>query len=788
MDLTTTAKIGIKPLPVTAALVKSDRLLVQALAKNGYSYVLLAITNARYRENCKTYFQSFKDSISALDNGYAEAVPGELAVPFPRSNEVNISTGPHTLNTIGLLSPWIELGATDPLINEFSFQVISNEIAYAQFLGVKKLLLAPPKNLNHLALFTNSLNSIFHTFSDIEISISLPICEDPQVNPTTGELIPIIDPLSTWDMWNTIRIQCNYHRNLTVSLGSPKQNIPEHVVNRWMLEPIRFYLISNSRFIPNSKNYPVLNKFNQLIIWKILQKKVLDCPILLLHGVDKESDLITNLRRSSLDDSLSHAYITVDNSKIYLGDPAFLEYLRYLIKSSSANIQLLPIEDFTISNLAAAKLDPSELRSIKSLQSPLQPLSSNLDNATYKVFEQDTAKYECYERAMISALMDLINIPRFQHVKSLPNFGATAFNTSALTLVEKESRSTVDPDTECLKILIVGPGRGPLIERLFAAIKFLNLDLHKVQITAVEKNPTVMVYLSQRNQDFWNNKVDIINADIRTWQPKTASQSGFNLVVSELLGSFGCNELSPECLYAVESYCDISNCIFIPKEYSSFAAPAISPSIYTKLLEGTDSDRFHKCYVPLCDQYDILSSKYSKLWTFQHPLPNKNTKRQAHTTLKCHRKGTIHGLLGFFHAELYNGIVISNCPTGSGPTPHNLVSWLPYFMPIEQPLQLTDDQELSVFVKRDTTKDRVWYEWSLESFIYLVLPSESTTSRSLNNSCTNIDQPTKVSLFNGLGQNGESRSSLEREEFQVRVRTGTTRIHNPNGMFHFMKL
>ncbi|KAG7695126.1 hypothetical protein KL930_001449 [Ogataea haglerorum] len=778
-------RIGIKPLPLTSALVKSDRLLVQTLTKNGYSCVLLAITNPGYRENCKSYFQSFKDSIK--EGGFG-AVPGELKVPFPRSNEVNIFTGPHTGNTIGMLSPWIELGANDPLINEFSLQVISNEIAYAQFLGIRRLLLAPPKDLNHLAVFTNSLNSILHKFSDIEISISLPICEDPQINPATGELIPIIDPLSTWDMWNTIRIHCNYHRNLTVSLASPKQNIPEHVVNRWLLEPIRFYLISSSRFIPNSKGYPVLNKYNQLIIWKIIQKKVLDPPIILLHGVDKESDLIANLRNSTLDDNSAQAYISVDGNKVYLGDLSFLDYLKYLIKSSSNHSQLLPIEEFTLSNLVMANLDPSELRSIKSLQTPLQPLSENLNNATYKVFEQDQAKYECYERALISSLMDLMNLPRFQHVRNLTNFGATAFNTSSLTVTEKVPDANGQQCFDYLKILVIGPGRGPLIERLFAAIKFLNLNLNKVHITAIEKSPTVMVYLSQRNQDFWNGKVEVVNADVRSWKPRDPTQSGFHLVISELLGSFGCNELSPECLYSVERYCDPDNSIFIPKEYTSFVAPAISPSIYTKLIECNDLSKFHTCYIPLCDEYDTLSSKYSKLWTFRHPLGNGNMKRQAHTILHCHRKGTIHGLLGFFQAELYNGIIISNCPTGSGPSPHNLVSWLPLFMPLEQPMQLTDDQELAVFVKRDTAPDRVWYEWSLESYIYLALTSESTLSRSSNNSSSAINQPGRLSLFSGAEQSGASRSSMESDEYQVRVRTGTTRIHNPNGMFHSMKL
>ena len=42
----------------------------------------------------------------------------------------------------------------------------------------------------------------------------------------------------------------------------------------------------------------------------------------------------------------------------------------------------------------------------------------------------------------------------------------------------------------------------------------------------------------------WEGKVTVVSCDMREWN----SPENADIVVSELLGSFGDNELSPECL------------------------------------------------------------------------------------------------------------------------------------------------------------------------------------------------------------------------------------------------
>jgi protein arginine N-methyltransferase 5 len=49
-------------------------------------------------------------------------------------------------------------------------------------------------------------------------------------------------------------------------------------------------------------------------------------------------------------------------------------------------------------------------------------------------------------------------------------------------------------------------------------------------------------------KDLWGDKVDVISSDMRDFKGTIKA----DIIVSELLGSFGCNELSPECLYGAQ--------------------------------------------------------------------------------------------------------------------------------------------------------------------------------------------------------------------------------------------
>jgi hypothetical protein len=55
-----------------------------------------------------------------------------------------------------------------------------------------------------------------------------------------------------------------------------------------------------------------------------------------------------------------------------------------------------------------------------------------------------------------------------------------------------------------------------------------------------------------------------------------------DLMISELLGSFGDNELSPECLDGAQKFLNIHHGINIPENYTSYVAPVMSQTLHQK--------------------------------------------------------------------------------------------------------------------------------------------------------------------------------------------------------------
>jgi len=138
------------------------------------------------------------------------------------------------------------------------------------------------------------------------------------------------------------------------------------------------------------------------------------------------------------------------------------------------------------------------------LQAPLQPLMDNLENDTYEGFERDPVKYRQYEEAVYRALMD----------RAQPG-----------------GRPTV--------IFVCGAGRGLLVEGCMRAAQRADKP---ISLTAVEKNPNAFVILQERKAVEWGDAVDLVFSDMRGFKPTVQA----DIIVSELLGSFGDNELSPE--------------------------------------------------------------------------------------------------------------------------------------------------------------------------------------------------------------------------------------------------
>ena len=86
-----------------------------------------------------------------------------------------------------------------------------------------------------------------------------------------------------------------------------------------------------------------------------------------------------------------------------------------------------------------------------------------------------------------------------------------------------------------------------------------------IRVYAVEKNMNAVITLRNRVlTEMWTN-VTVIAGDMRRCVPPEPA----DILVSELLGSWGDNELSPECLDGAQMFLKHDG-VSIPSKYTSF--------------------------------------------------------------------------------------------------------------------------------------------------------------------------------------------------------------------------
>ncbi|GAA6058643.1 hypothetical protein JCM10212_004054 [Sporobolomyces blumeae] len=382
------------------------------------------------------------------------------------------------------------------------------------------------------------------------------------------------------------------------------------------------------------------------------------------------------------------------------GNLAYAQYIRFLYRKSN---ELVPVEEY-----AQGYMDH--------LQQPLQPLMDNLEGETYEGFEKDPIKYRQYEEAVYRALLDR-------------------------------------PDGTITTIFVVGAGRGPLVAGCLRAAERAQ---RRVSVTAVEKNPSAFVILQERSALEWGSQVKLVYSDMRSFSPREKA----DIIVSELLGSFGDNELSPECLDGVMRTLKPDG-ISIPASYTSYLAPISTSRLHTEVTNPqvasastvVDTKPAEQPYVVMFSAMHTLSApggrlgveKIQECWTFDHPRPdvvvdseglpftNHHNARSTHLSFHIPRAGICHGFAGYFEAVLYADVTLSIHPERAA---GDMLSWFPIFFPLAEPMYLPARSELDVQMWRltDNTKRRVWFEWSCAAYLpaqslsFMPTPPGSATS------------------------------------------------------------
>jgi len=257
--------------------------------------------------------------------------------------------------------------------------------------------------------------------------------------------------------------------------------------------------------------------------------------------------------------------------------------------------------------------------------------------------------------------------------------------------------------------MVVGAGRGPLVRASLSAAGRAGV---RVRVWAVEKNRNAVVTLRHLiSAEGWGDRVELVHTDMRRWDTDARA----DVMVSELLGSFGCNELSPECLDGAEHLLAEGG-VSIPCSYTNFLQPVTTSKVFGDLLASPDPKPRETPAVVKLHRFHPLGAPQGGM-TFDHPRPAGWATNDRELDLSWERDpgdgvGTVHGLAGYFTARLYRDVTLSTNPDEHTP---GMYSWFPIFFPLRDPVQVPAGGTIRAQMWRRGDAHKIWYEWAVVS-------------------------------------------------------------------------
>lgn len=745
-----------------------DTSLIDDARSRTYDAVCIPLTTSRWRDRWREMCTTSSEPDGERNESIELRAEAWRANPVFEMGEVTITSLEGAEGIIIMISDWLELDALDNWVRHDSDIALQQELSYASYLDIQTVILPPPRNRSQVAAYGRVINACLARTPYMQFSIRLPI-----YNPSIFQA----------NSCQTTSLQPSVSSAPSTPIRSPETRVvpstraSEAELNAtWeMWDVIRSICAYNPRLTLTLDLMPPLPSVSGVLNrWAAEPIRHLFIPASSFIANAKGYPVLPKGSQSFIRDVMKHRPVvilsgTTTGLHVKGGEAAYLQYVRHLDKTSPAVIQAKTTG--TVENFARGYQDY--------LQAPLQPLMDNLQGITYQTFEQDPVKYQKYEEAIYAALSEW-------------------------------------PQSDKIIICVAGAGRGPLIARCLSAIARVKCNAF---IYAIEKNPSAYITLQRRKASEWKDDVQLLFGDMRSLSvPEPA-----DIIVSELLGSFGDNELSPECLDGAMRFLK-PNGISIPSSYSAYLAPLSSSKLYNEVRAGKDEKASETPYVVMFQAVNILSGQggddggrcgqqIQECWEFEHPrrdvvldergLPvtNSHNVRSARLTFHIPHAGVLHGLAGYFEAVLYGDIGLSIHPHRKDQISKDMLSWFPLLFPLKEPLYLPSNSELQVFVWRLTNQRQVWYEWYAESFLPVLRPLAETpkdgpmpvvdghgsfvtaTSTSFappSPLVDAIDNPFLVSgdrLFKDAPKREEEASKTESGV----VKIGQTSLHNPAG-------
>ncbi|KAJ2985026.1 hypothetical protein NUW58_g5753 [Xylaria curta] len=378
----------------------------------GFRFVTTPITNAHFHERI---VKLVAESLAQADNQQKSGLRIDPIVTPLTPEDTTLFPEAYTSGFVGYASPWIDLCSPNHIIASISRQVLNLEIDYANFCGVRSVVIPGPRqdsahagNGQGIAQYARAVQEALLIGTRINLIVHLPMYREPGLEEKVAQLSisndtqdnshsdTEIDIFTSWDSWHVIRTVCDYDARLFVALRVPRALPPKELQMRWFSEPIQYLTYGPSTFQENKAGHPSLGRPHQELIHTYMRLKHAPYFLLCDAGPDVHDE---SAGEQTMDTSSASEFPTLGdastqpakNERKIQGHNAYLAYFRHLERQQE------PYSELELSTLTNFQ---------DWLQSPLQPLSDNLESVTYEVFEGDPVKYNQYEIAIEEALRE----------------------------------------------------------------------------------------------------------------------------------------------------------------------------------------------------------------------------------------------------------------------------------------------------------------------------------------------------------------------------------------------
>lgn len=196
------------------------------------------ITNNHFRsrvfdlveKHLATLKQAGDDNVNVTTPAVADPI-----LPPLTPDDTSLFPSPAVNTYTGVISPWIDLCSPNRIVSSISRQVLNLEINYANFCGIKTLVIEGPahdaskaRGNQGLAQFSRAVQEALKVGSRLSFMVHMPMYREPGI-PAQTQLLSALDTATTveeppkevdlftaWDSWSHIRSVCEYDMRLFV--------------------------------------------------------------------------------------------------------------------------------------------------------------------------------------------------------------------------------------------------------------------------------------------------------------------------------------------------------------------------------------------------------------------------------------------------------------------------------------------------------------------------------------------------------------------------------------------